>query len=116
MLRLSKLTDYAVVVLIRLAVGRGGDTVLQTSPGIAVATGVPEPTVAKVLKALAPRAWWSRRAARAAAIGLPSRCDDFGRRRDRGDRRPDRADRLCRRLTALCDVQSSARCGAAGIW
>ncbi len=49
MLRLSKLTDYAVVVLVRLS---GGDGV-QTSPGIAAATGVPEPTVAKVLKALA---------------------------------------------------------------
>lgn len=54
MLRLSKLTDYAVVVLIRLAEGeRGGaDDPVQTSPGIASATGVPEPTVAKVLKAL----------------------------------------------------------------
>ena len=49
MLRLSKLTDYAVVVLIRLA---DGDEGVQTSPGIALATGVPEPTVAKVLKAL----------------------------------------------------------------
>lgn len=49
MLRLSKLTDYGVVVLVRLA---GGDAV-QTSPGIAMATGIPEPTVAKVLKALA---------------------------------------------------------------
>jgi FeS assembly SUF system regulator len=54
MLRLSKLTDYAVVVLIRLAeVPRSGGDALQTSPGIAAATGVPEPTVAKVLKALA---------------------------------------------------------------
>lgn len=59
MLRLSKLTDYAVVVLIRLADGdraacRGrADEPVQTSPGIAAATGVPEPTVAKVLKALA---------------------------------------------------------------
>jgi FeS assembly SUF system regulator len=54
MLRLSKLTDYAVVVLVRLADGQraGGDAV-QTSPGISAATGVPEPTVAKVLKALA---------------------------------------------------------------
>jgi FeS assembly SUF system regulator len=54
MLRLSKLTDYAVVVLSRLEAGQAacGDGV-QTSPGIAVATGVPEPTVAKVLKALA---------------------------------------------------------------
>ena len=49
MLRLSKLTDYAVVVLVRLS---QGDAV-QTAPGIARGTGVPEPTVAKVLKALA---------------------------------------------------------------
>jgi FeS assembly SUF system regulator len=48
MLRLSKLTDYAVVVLVRLA----GAPAMQTSPGIAAATGVPEPTVAKVLKTL----------------------------------------------------------------
>ena len=48
MLKLSKLTDYAVVVLVRL----GDDSNLQTSGGIAAATGVPEPTVAKVLKIL----------------------------------------------------------------
>ena len=48
MLRLSKLTDYAVVVLVRLSRGEA----VQTSPGIAAATGIPEPTVAKVLKAL----------------------------------------------------------------
>ena len=54
MLRLSKLTDYAVVVLIRLGDRqRAGEDCVQTSPGIAAATGVPEPTVAKVLKALA---------------------------------------------------------------
>ena len=49
MLRLSKLTDYAVVVLVRLS----GDTGVQTSPYLAQNTGIPEPTVAKVLKALA---------------------------------------------------------------
>ncbi len=49
MLRLSKLTDYAVVVLLRLA---QSDHV-QTSPGLSAITGVPEPTVAKVLKILA---------------------------------------------------------------
>lgn len=49
MLRLSKLTDYAVVVLVRLADEEG----VQTSPGIAASTGIPEPTVAKVLKSLA---------------------------------------------------------------
>lgn len=51
MLRLSKLTDYAVVVLVRLSV----TDAVQTSTGIAAATGIPEPTVAKVLKALAGR-------------------------------------------------------------
>lgn len=49
MLRLSKLTDYAVVVLARLA-AEGGS---QTAPALASATGIAEPTVAKVLKALA---------------------------------------------------------------
>jgi FeS assembly SUF system regulator len=49
MLRLSKLTDYAVVVLVRLSREAG----VQTSPGIAASTGIPEPTVAKVLKTLA---------------------------------------------------------------
>lgn len=48
MLRLSKLTDYAVVVLIRLSQGEA----VQTVPQIAGTTGVPEPTVAKVLKSL----------------------------------------------------------------
>ena len=48
MVRISKLADYAVVVLVRLGVGS-----IETAPGIAQATGVPEPTVAKVLKALA---------------------------------------------------------------
>jgi FeS assembly SUF system regulator len=49
MFRLSKLTDYAMVVLVRLA----KDGAVQTSPGIAACTAIPEPTVAKVLKALA---------------------------------------------------------------
>jgi len=51
MLRLSKLTDYAVVVLTRLCECSRFEAV-QTTPRIAEATGVPEPTVAKVLKAL----------------------------------------------------------------
>lgn len=49
MLRLSKLADYAVLTLVKL--GRH-DTVV-TSPALAQETGVPEPTVAKVLKTLA---------------------------------------------------------------
>ncbi len=52
MFRLSKLTDYAVVVLVSLARG----DMVQTAPGIAAATAIPEPTVAKVLKLLAAQA------------------------------------------------------------
>ena len=54
MLRLSKLTDYAVVVLTRLA--RDGATPsgpVQTALSLAGDTGITEPTVAKVLKVLA---------------------------------------------------------------
>ena len=56
MFRLSKLTDYAVVVLVRLArddARAAAPGAVQTSPGISSATGIPEPTVAKVLKAMA---------------------------------------------------------------
>ena len=53
MLRVSKLADYAVVVLVRLAADNDCvDCAVQTSPSLAASTGVPEPTVAKVLKAL----------------------------------------------------------------
>ncbi|WP_439596268.1 SUF system Fe-S cluster assembly regulator [Falsiroseomonas sp.] len=48
MLRVSKFTDYAVVVLSRLE-AEGG---VQTAPGLAAGTGIAEPTVAKVLKML----------------------------------------------------------------
>jgi FeS assembly SUF system regulator len=48
MLRLSRLTDYAVVALVRL----GRSESVATTPGIAAAIGLPEPTIAKVLKAL----------------------------------------------------------------
>lgn len=48
MLRLSKLTDYAVVVLTKLS----ADEAVRTAPSLALATGIPEPTVAKVLKTL----------------------------------------------------------------
>ena len=53
MLRLSKLTDYAVVVLSRLeqdGAAPGGR--VQTAPGLALSTGMAEPTVSKVLKIL----------------------------------------------------------------
>ncbi|HEU4839256.1 MAG TPA: SUF system Fe-S cluster assembly regulator [Micavibrio sp.] len=50
MIKLSKMTDYAVVILGRMA--QGGDG-LQTASGLSEKTGLPEPTVAKVLKLLA---------------------------------------------------------------
>ncbi|NHN86125.1 SUF system Fe-S cluster assembly regulator [Acetobacter musti] len=48
MLRLSKLADYAVLTL----VGLGRHEEVVTSSALAAETGVPEPTVAKVLKTL----------------------------------------------------------------
>jgi FeS assembly SUF system regulator len=50
MLKVSKLADYAVVVLATLS---KGDSSLMTAIGISGKTGLPEPTVAKVLKSLA---------------------------------------------------------------
>ena len=49
MLRLSKLTDYAVVLLAHLET----ETVTRTAPGLSAGTGLAEPTVSKVLKILA---------------------------------------------------------------
>ncbi len=50
MIKLSKLTDYAVVVLTEMARGQGK---LCTASQLAEQTTLPEPTVAKVLKLLA---------------------------------------------------------------
>ncbi|MCB9664114.1 MAG: SUF system Fe-S cluster assembly regulator [Alphaproteobacteria bacterium] len=50
MLRLAKLTDYAIVVLAHLA--REAHVCVHPASAIAEATGVPQPTVAKVLKSL----------------------------------------------------------------
>lgn len=50
MLRLSKMTDYAVVVLTRLDDAEDGGVL--TAPGLAASTGLGEPTVSKVLKTL----------------------------------------------------------------
>ena len=50
MLRLSKMTDYAVVVLARLDESDAGG--VMTAPGLAATTGLGEPTVSKVLKTL----------------------------------------------------------------
>ncbi|MCG8359583.1 MAG: SUF system Fe-S cluster assembly regulator [Kiloniellales bacterium] len=50
MFRLNRLTDYAVVVMSQMAHGRAQ---VRTAPQIAQSTGVPLPTVAKLLNALA---------------------------------------------------------------
>lgn len=50
MIKLSKLTDYSVVILAAMAQGHGA---LMTASGLATASSLPEPTVAKVLKLLA---------------------------------------------------------------
>lgn len=50
MLRLSKMTDYAVVVLTTLAYADGA---LHTATSLADRTGLPMPTVQKLLKLLA---------------------------------------------------------------
>ena len=49
MLKLSKLTDYAIVVLVHLR----EDAPVRTASSVAQAVGLPEPTVSKVLKTLA---------------------------------------------------------------
>ncbi len=50
MIKISKLADYAVVVLATLG---QSDKALMTATGISAMTRLPEPTVAKVLKILA---------------------------------------------------------------
>lgn len=50
MIKLGKLTDYAIVVMAQLA--REGDNASRSASYVADKTGVPEPTVAKVLKML----------------------------------------------------------------
>lgn len=49
MIKLSKLSDYAIVVLSRLAAEKEG---VLTTAALSVETGIPEPTVSKVLKLL----------------------------------------------------------------
>lgn len=50
MIRLGKLTDYAIVVMVQLA--REGAAAAKSASQLAEVTALPEPTVAKVLKTL----------------------------------------------------------------
>jgi len=49
MIKLSKMADYAVVLLSAMAAGRG---TLFTASALAAQSGLPEPTVSKLLKTL----------------------------------------------------------------
>lgn len=49
MIRLSRLADYGVVLMTHIA---GSSESMQTAAAAAAATGVPEPTAGKILKAL----------------------------------------------------------------
>ncbi len=49
MIKLSRLTDYAVVVLAEMARSKGE---LMAASTLATKTGIPEPTVSKVLKTM----------------------------------------------------------------
>ncbi len=51
MIRLSRLTDYAVTLLSHMGSGKEGD--LWAASGLADTTGLPMPTVAKILKLMA---------------------------------------------------------------
>ncbi|MDE1150967.1 MAG: SUF system Fe-S cluster assembly regulator [Micavibrio sp.] len=50
MIKLGKLTDYAIVVMVQLA--REGSDASRSAHQLSNRTGLPEPTVAKVLKTL----------------------------------------------------------------
>jgi FeS assembly SUF system regulator len=52
MLRMGKLTDYGIVLLTHLAKDEGRPTCVRTAQELAVASRVPLPTVAKLLKEL----------------------------------------------------------------
>ncbi|MBI1327188.1 MAG: SUF system Fe-S cluster assembly regulator [Alphaproteobacteria bacterium] len=54
MLRISKLTDYAIVVLASLASSPKGR---MAAGELAELTGLPEPTVSKVLKLVSKQSW-----------------------------------------------------------
>jgi FeS assembly SUF system regulator len=53
MLRITKLTDYAIVVLAQLAGSKTSDESISTARALAERTSLPGPTVSKILKELA---------------------------------------------------------------
>lgn len=69
MLKLGRMTDYAVVILSRLAQELPGT--VMTAPRLATATGLPEPTVAKLLKGLAQNGLLTAQRGAAGGYALP---------------------------------------------
>lgn len=54
MIKLSKMTDYAVIILAEMVAGqKENERALMSASGLASSTKLPEPTVSKVLKLLA---------------------------------------------------------------
>ena len=66
MVRLNKLTDYAVVILAEMAQAGG----VTTASALAARTGIPGPTVAKLLKILTGRGPTTAQRGRAGGYGL----------------------------------------------
>lgn len=52
MFKISRMTDYGVVVMAQLAHAQASDAVVVTAPDLAGAAGLPAPSVAKILKRL----------------------------------------------------------------
>ncbi len=52
MFKISRMTDYGVVVMAQLAHAQASDAVVVTAPDLASAAGLPAPSVAKILKRL----------------------------------------------------------------
>ena len=65
MIRLTKLTDYGIVLMSHLA---AEPTELMTASSLSQATQLPLPTVSKILKACPERGFWSRTAASTVAM------------------------------------------------
>jgi hypothetical protein len=93
MFKLSKLTDYAVVVLVRLARADGRADLARALPHAIVHPGADGRQGAE--EHWPARGWCRRSAARGAAIAWRGRLASYpGGRCDRGDRWADRADGL----------------------
>ena len=92
MIKLGRLTDYAVILLTRMV---GSDASIWAASGLAEKTGLPLPTVSKVLKQLAKSGVVETRRGAAGGYRLAKPAMPISDRRDcRGDGWADRAYRM----------------------